>query len=157
VLPNFVALVCRIVSSPAAGTLVCCTSLNAHPPRTPCPSSCKPFALPCPYVVELAPARRTAHHTCCLFAGSSCMGCLCPSCTGHLPFMHAYLVTFAVFLSCGGAFTRRAPTRVARALHARTTRPKQRDKGEAGKRAARTFTNPTSGHNLAFFDMGSFS
>jgi hypothetical protein len=30
-------------------------------------------------------------------------------------------------------------------------RPKRTDKGESGKRAARTCTKPTSGHNLAFF------
>ena len=30
-------------------------------------------------------------------------------------------------------------------------RPKRTDKGEPGKRAARTCTKPTSGHNLAFF------
>jgi hypothetical protein len=56
---------------------------------------------------------------------------------------------------------------------ARTTRPNEftrapsndpperletkRDKGEPGKRAARTCTKPTSGHNLAFFDTGSFA
>jgi hypothetical protein len=36
-------------------------------------------------------------------------------------------------------------------------RPKRSDKGEPGKRAARTCTKPTSGHNLAFFDTGSFA
>src|SRR6202043_2281062 len=35
--------------------------------------------------------------------------------------------------------------------------PKRTDKGEPGKRAARTGTKPTSGHNLAFFDTGSFA
>jgi hypothetical protein len=36
-------------------------------------------------------------------------------------------------------------------------RPKRTDKGEPGKRAARTCTKPTSGHNLAIFDTGSFA
>jgi hypothetical protein len=34
--------------------------------------------------------------------------------------------------------------------HGRLKRPKRSDKGEPGKRAARTCTKPTSGHNLAF-------
>src|SRR6202046_3165297 len=42
-------------------------------------------------------------------------------------------------------------------MHALKRLPKRTDKGEPGKRAARTCTKPTSGHNLAFFDTGSFA
>ena len=38
-----------------------------------------------------------------------------------------------------------------------TFHAKQKDKGEPGKRTARRCTKPTSGHNLAFFDTGSFA
>src|SRR6202051_4253589 len=67
-----------------------------------------------------------------------------------------------------GSFARARPRPTRLNEFTRTTRPnefrrapsndspKRSDKGEPGKRAARTCTKPTSGHNLAFFDTGSF-
>jgi len=68
-----------------------------------------------------------------------------------------------------GSFARVRPRTTRLNEFTRTTRPnefkraasnespKRRDKGEPGKRAARTCTKPTSGHNLAFFDTGPFA